>query len=468
MQHTLTGKALIVGMGETGLSCARFLQRQGMTVAVTDSRTAPPALSRLSEILDDANIMAGGFDVQAFIHCDLLVVSPGVTLDTAEIIAARDAGVEIIGDIELFARYADAPYLAITGSNGKSTVTMMVTVMAQAAGLHVRTGGNIGTPALDLLSLDLSTKNKPALYVLELSSFQLETTSSLNAKAAVILNISADHLDRHGSLAAYRDLKLRVHTGNGVLVINRDAVEVQGYVADLAASSGLITGQASDQTSDKARSILTYSCEQAGDFNVIVADDGRKMLAHQQQALMAVSELAVPGMHNVSNALAAMALAFAAGIPVEAMCEGLRHFTGLAHRMQRVANVNDVQWINDSKGTNVGATVAALSGLEEPVVLIAGGQGKDAEFELLKEPMAAHGRAAVLMGEDAGQLAQALTNVVPISYVANMDEAVNEAAALAQPGDVVLLSPACASFDMFSGYEERGQAFVDAVQRLAS
>lgn len=440
---------LIVGLGKTGLSCARFLADQGVPLAVTDSRAQPPGLIELQQNLPDIAVFVGGFDPAAFAAAQQLVVSPGVSLREPLIADAMLRGTPVLGDIELFARYAKAPVIAITGSNGKSTVTTLVAEMAKSAGRTVRVGGNLGMPALDLLEI-----TEPDLYVLELSSFQLETTASLNAVAAVVLNISADHMDRYQNMGEYIAAKERVYHGSGVMVLNADDAAVMAMA-------------------QPDRSAVSFGLNKSGsesgiiDFSVIDSA-GQAWLAHGTQPLLAVTDVRIKGWHNIANALAALALGDAVGLPMDAMLDTLRDFPGLPHRSQWVTEFDGVAWYNDSKGTNVGATLAALQGMSGKVVLIAGGLGKDADFTPLRQAVVEKARAVVLMGRDASLIEAALDGVVPVVRAVTMQDAVAQARYLAQSGDVVLLSPACASFDMFSGYEERGQVFADAVLGLAA
>lgn len=434
-------RVLIVGLGKTGLSVARFLSAHGVELAVTDSRPEPPALAELKEELPDVAVFIGGFEPGAFERADRVVLSPGVSLREPAVAAAVHQGVPVIGDIELFARYAPAPVVAITGSNGKSTVTALLAEMARVADRDVRVGGNFGTPALDLLQGPV-----PALYVLELSSFQLETTSSLNARAAVVLNISEDHMDRYPDLETYAGAKARVYEGTGVMVVNAD----DPRVAAMARAE---------------REIVRFSLSTpgAGDYGLRHVD-GAEWLCRGGERLLPVDALRLRGRHNLANALAALALADAAGLPRAAQLEALQRFPGLPHRMQWVAERDGVTWFNDSKATNVGAALAAIAGAPgERLVLIAGGEGKNQDFAPLREALAERGRAAVLIGRDADRIEYALQGVVPIAHAADMAQAVALASGLAQPGDAVLLAPACASFDMFRGFEHRGEAYIEAV-----
>ncbi len=447
--ENLTSKAIrtvVLGLGRTGLSCARFLARHGHGVTVMDSRAEPPALDALRAQVPGAEVVVGGFDEARLEGAELVVVSPGIPSDAPILEAARQRGIDVIGDIELFARHAKAPVVAITGSNGKSTVTTLLGQMAQIAGKLVRVGGNIGVPALDLLG-----EWEPDLYILELSSFQLETTHSLAPQAAVVLNVSQDHLDRYPSLDAYAATKARIYRNASVAVVNLDDPKVAAMVEPGRRSFG-----------------FTLAAPQGRDQFGIIEHEGERWLARGEEALLPVSKVRLVGRHNLANVLACLALGTAAGLPMEAMLRVLPAFTGLDHRCQWVAEVRGIDWYNDSKATNVGATVAAIEGMERPVVLIAGGQAKGQDFAPLREAVERHCRALVVMGEDGPLIEQAVGGAAEVARAADMGEAVERAAALARPGDVVLLSPACASFDMFDGFESRGHEFAAAVRRLAS
>lgn len=434
---------VIVGLGKTGLSCARYLTARGEAFVAVDSRVQPPGLEEFRAAFPAVPTYLGGFDAELLARARRLIVSPGVALAEAAIAAAVDDGAEALGDIELFARAAQAPVLAITGANGKSTVTTMVGEMIRRAGYRVKVGGNLGTPALDLLEGE-----EPDFYVLELSSFQLETTRSLNAAAAAVLNISADHMDRYRDLADYTAAKRRIYRGDGVMVINGD----DPLVAAMA---------------EPDRECRRFGLREpaAADYGVRERE-GQLWLMQGNDDLMSASELRVKGLHNVANALAALALCEAVGAPRQALLEALRHFAGLPHRTQWVARHKGVDWYDDSKGTNVGATLAALQGMPGTVVLIAGGLGKGQDFTPLRAAVAAKARAVVLLGKDAPVIERALAGAVPLLRVHTMEEAVAQAAEVALPGDAVLLSPACASFDMFKGYDHRGDVFTAAVRGL--
>ena len=439
---------IIVGLGVTGLSVARYLAGRDLPFAVCDTRTHPPGLDKLKRFAPMADLYLGELDASLLSAADELIINPGIALATPAIQVAMQAGVKVVGDIELFAREADAPVIAITGSNAKSTVTTLVGLMAEKAGKRVAVGGNIGTPALDLLD------HQADLYVLELSSFQLETTDALNAEVATVLNVSEDHMDRYADLAAYHLAKHRIFRGARQVVVNRGDALTRPLVADQLPcwSFGL----------DKP------------DFKGfgLIEQDGEKHLAFEFKALMPVSELKTRGAHNQANALAALVLGHAAGLPMAAMLEALREFTGLPHRCQWVGQHAGADYYDDSKATNVGAALAAIEGfagdLQGKQVLIAGGDGKGADFAALAEPVSRHCRAVVLLGRDADRLEQVLAGKVTLQRVSTLDEAVTAAAALARPGDAVLLSPACASLDMFSNFEERGRLFAAAVGRLSA
>ncbi|UHD18198.1 UDP-N-acetylmuramoyl-L-alanine--D-glutamate ligase [Thiocapsa bogorovii] len=442
-------KTLVVGLGKTGLSCARYLRSQGIATVVIDSRENPPGVQQLREEMPEVEVFVGGFESEVFAAAARLLVSPGVPVSEPLIQAAIARGVEVIGDIELFARAARAPICAITGSNGKSTVTTLVGQMAAAAGLRVAVGGNLGEPALELFHASIER------YVLELSSFQLETTVSLRADVAVVLNVSADHMDRYPDLDTYARTKGRIYRGARVAVVNRDDPIVAAMPREAALEIGFTLGEPTES-----------------DFGLRV-HGGTSWICRGTQPLMRASEVRIPGMHNLANAVAALALAGGCGLPMEQACAVLRRFSGLPHRSELVAERDGVRWYDDSKGTNPGATVAALKGLIPSgsagrAVLIAGGDGKGADFAPLRSAVKRAARAVVLIGRDAGIIAQALDGEVPLVEAANMQDAVARAAAIARPGDTVLLSPACASFDMFDSYEHRGRVFAEAVRGLGA
>lgn len=439
------GQTVIVGLGKTGLSCVRHLVARGESVSVVDSRQAPPMLETLQREYPGVPVHLGGFDARILRQAGRLVMSPGVPLAEPAIRAAQARGVPVLGDIDLFARQARAPVVAVTGSNGKSTVTTLVAEMAAAQRRDVRVGGNLGTPALDLLA-----GPEPDLYVLELSSFQLETSRCLEPAAAVVLNVSPDHMDRYPDLAAYTRAKQRVFLGHGTMVLNRDDPRVMAMAEPGRPTLG-----------------FTLSEPVEGDFGLreLNGDTG---LAFGGRILMFAQELKIHGRHNLANALAALALGHSLGLDLPRMLAVLRGFGGLPHRCQWVGDQGGVDWYNDSKGTNVAASVAAIEGLQPRgrLVLIAGGVGKGADFGPLGNAACARARAVVLLGRDGPLIGAALKGCVPVEGAESMDQAVRAAARLARPGDTVLLSPACASFDMFTDYHARGDAFVAAVRRL--
>jgi UDP-N-acetylmuramoylalanine--D-glutamate ligase len=438
---------IIVGLGKSGMSLVRFLANRGVSFAVADTRENPPELATLRRDYPQVDVRCGELDVEFLCRADELYVSPGLALATPALQQAAARGVKLSGDIELFARYAKAPIVAITGSNAKSTVTTLVGEMAAAAGKRVAVGGNLGTPALDLLSDDIE------LYVMELSSFQLETTNQLGAEVATVLNISEDHMDRYSGLPAYHLAKHRVFRGARQVVVNRQDVLTRPLIGE-----GL--------------PCWTFGLNKP-DFHGfgLREEEGEKYLAFQFENLMPVRELKIRGAHNQANALAALALGHAVGLPMDAMLSSLRSFGGLEHRCQWLRERNGVSYYDDSKATNVGAALAAIEGLGADIpgklVLIAGGDGKGADFSGLRAPVAANCRSVVLIGRDAELIAQALGDEVSLVRVATLDDAVLRCAEIAQPGDAVLLSPACASFDMFKNYEERGRLFAQAVGDLS-
>ncbi|MEE4227484.1 UDP-N-acetylmuramoyl-L-alanine--D-glutamate ligase [Pseudomonas viridiflava] len=438
---------IVVGLGKSGMSLVRFLANRGVSFAVADTRENPPELATLRRDYPQVEVRCGELDVEFLCRADEVYVSPGLALATPALQQAQARGVKMAGDIELFARYAKAPIVAITGSNAKSTVTTLVGEMAAAAGKRVAVGGNLGTPALDLLSDDVE------LYVMELSSFQLETTDQLNAEVATVLNISEDHMDRYSGLPAYHLAKHRIFRGARQVVVNRQDALSRPLIGE-----GL--------------PCWTFGLNKP-DFHAfgLREENGEKYLAFQFENLMPVRDLKMRGAHNHANALAALALGHAVGLPFDAMLSALREFSGLEHRCQWVRELNGVHYYNDSKATNVGAALAAIEGLGADIpgklVLIAGGDGKGADFSGLRAAVAAHCRSVVLLGRDAERLAQVLGDAAPLVHVDTLQAAVERSAGLAQDGDAVLLSPACASLDMFKNYEERGRVFAQAVECLS-
>ena len=442
---------LVVGLGKTGHSIARFLQKRNQPFVIFDTRKQPDCLPEFQELFPEVDVFTGDFPTVMFDQLTAIISSPGVALGETIVQEARARSIPIMGDIECFAREVQVPVIAITGTNGKSTVTTLVGEMARAAGLRVAVAGNIGTPVLSLLDDGKSYD----LWVLELSSFQLDLTASLAPLAATILNITPDHLDRHHDVEAYGQAKQRVYHQASFLLYNRDdsltKPDAQGCIPDARLNHFGLDKPVEDSWGLVTVGRITY-------------------LAHGDIPLMPVNELLIKGRHNWSNALAACALAHAAGVGYACMTDVLRHFSGLAHRSQWVRTLDGVDWINDSKGTNIGATISAISGIggsmQGKIVLIAGGQGKGADFTSLRAPMSDYVRSVVLMGEDAEPMAVALADAVPVLRASSLDHAVLTARAQAKPGDVVLLSPACASFDMFRDFNHRGESFVAAVNRL--
>ena len=438
-------RAVIVGLGRSGLSCARHLRARGIDFAVTDNRAAPPEADALERLAPDAPTRFGAFDLALLDDASQIVVSPGLSVREPFIAAAAARGLPIVGDVELFAREAQAPIAAITGTNGKSTVTTLVTQMAQACARRTLAGGNLGRPALDLLEEPL-----PDLYVLELSSFQLETTSSLRARVASVLNVTADHMDRYSSLTEYAAAKGRILAHCDTAVINLDDPLVRGMPHGNARVVGVsLAGDAS------------------ADYYVSTSKEEVELM-RQGERLVAMSELKIAGLHNALNALAALAMCEALELELERCIEALLGFEGLPHRSQWIADIAGVRFVDDSKGTNVGATAAAIAGMPGSLVLIAGGQGKGQDFAPLAAAMRGKVRHVVLIGQDAQRLAAALESTVTTELAADMGDAVVRAASAAKPGETVLLSPACASLDMFRDYAHRGEEFAHAVRRSAS
>ena len=429
----------VVGLGTTGLSCIRYLAARGVSVLAMDTRPAPPNLDAVRRDFPEVEIKTGKLEAATLARCRHIVLSPGLSLHEPAVRDARATGVEVIGDIELFARAVNAPVIAITGTNGKSTVTTLVARMLQADGYRVRVGGNLGTPALDLLDVVA-----PDCYVLELSSFQLETTTSLAPRVACILNITPDHLDRYGSFEAYRDAKARILTRAEHIVLNAD----DENAAVLAAERSCVRFSL-DATTD-------------ADFKLCASD---AQLRGPDGVLLPAQALQIAGRHNIANALAALAICHAFGARGAALLTALASFPGLEHRAQLVATVDGVDYINDSKATNSGAACATIRGLchGRSGVLIAGGEPKEPDFSEFADTVVAHMHTAVLIGHAAAQFARAIDGRITTVVASDMRGAVSAAAAAAREGDLVLLSPACASFDMFTNYAARGAAFCAAV-----
>lgn len=440
----LAGKYVVIGLGKTGLSCVRFLKHLGCDVAVVDTRAVPPGVHELKAEFSDVAFYSGELDSFDFTSAQELIVSPGLSIRTPSIARAQAAGVSIAGDIELFCRTVNAPVIAVTGSNGKSTVVTLLGKLLEATGLKVKVAGNIGLPVLDAIL----AKEEVDVWVLELSSFQLETTQSLRAQVACILNVTEDHMDRYDSLNDYASAKQRIYDGCETAVYWQDDARTRpvGQTPKLVAFGG--------------------SIEKHGRFHVRQVKGGQVM--DGEQVVLNASDLRIKGAHNLLNVAAILAIIDAFGMDYRTVLPVLREFPGLSHRCQWVASSNGVDWYNDSKGTNVGAAEAAIEGLGSSIsgklVWLAGGEGKGADFSPLRQSVQKYVRHAVLFGRDAQLIAASIKDACTVEFATSLPEAVMKAGAVAQPCDAVLLSPACASFDMFKNYEDRGDQFVAAVQ----
>lgn len=441
------GLKVVAGLGVSGVSVVQFLLEKGYRVAVTDSRAVPPGHD---QIPPDVETHFGALNQALLLRAEEIILSPGLSPDTPEIHAAAQQGIPVIGDIQLLRRATDLPIIAITGSNAKSTVTTLVGEMLQQAGNHVAVGGNLGRPALDLL------KDQPELIVLELSSFQLETTSNLHAHVAVVLNMSEDHLDRHGNMMNYHQAKHRIFQGVKHVVYNRDDSLTRPFVPDATPMKS-----------------FGLNAPDMNQYGVLTDLDGTIWLARGRERLIKSADLYIQGTHNVANALACLAIGEFIGIAKESMLATLKQFKGLAHRCEYVTTKANIRYYNDSKGTNIGASIAAILGLGQAiqhqqgqVVLILGGQGKGQDFTLLRQAIEQYVHTVVLIGQDATLIAAAIEGCADIQYAETLQHAVTACQAAAKANDVVLLSPACASFDMFKGYEDRGQQFVACVEKL--
>ncbi len=469
----LAGKnVLVLGLGETGFSMAKWLSRCGASVRVADSRTAPPNAAALARELPGAVLQAGGWQESSFSGVDMIAISPGIAASEPLVRRAAARGVPVVGDIELFAHairdaalwsrrlsvFKPPKVLAVTGTNGKTTVTALAGAMCHRAGTACEVAGNIGPAALDALMACLDAKRMPELWVLELSSFQLETTASLAADAATVLNLSEDHLDRHDGMAGYAAAKARIFEGEGVQVLNRGDARVMAMAR-------------------QGRRQFTFGLDAPrglDDFGLL-EHGGQPCLAQGTTPLIPLSDMTLPGLHNAANALAALALCRAIDLPYTPLLAAIEAFKGLPHRVERVAEHAGVVFYDDSKGTNVGSTVAALAGLSgtgsgqhAKLVLIAGGEGKGQDFAPLRAAVAQSARSVVLIGRDAALIEKAVAaSGVPVLHAAGMEEAVETAFRIARKGDAVLLSPACASFDMFDNYKHRGEVFAAAARRMA-
>ncbi len=456
----LAGKhVLVIGLGETGLAMAKWLTRQGASVRVADSRAAPPNVAALRLVAPQAELTAGPFADAILTGIDLVAISPGVPVREPVVQEALARGLAVVSDIELFAwgvreLSPSAKVIAITGSNGKTTTTALTAYLLNAAGVAAIACGNISPSALDaLMGVQDGAPGFPAAptaWVLELSSFQLETTHALAADAAALLNVSEDHLDRHAGMDDYAAIKGRVFAGRGAIVVNRD--DPRSLAAGLSRRDG--------------RKLVSFGLDAAPDASDFGISEGR--IVRGAEALIALSEFKLAGLHNAANAMAALALCAAIGVDPHALLPALARFTGLAHRVEFVAQVHDVDYYDDSKGTNVGATLAAIQGMGRKVAVILGGEGKGQDFTPLELALARHARAVALIGRDAPLIAAAIVGCgVPVQYCADLPEAVRWCAGESRPGDAVLLSPACASFDMFRNYGHRAEVFIAAVHALA-
>lgn len=439
---------VVVGLGKTGLSCLRFLSgKKDVKLAAIDSRLIPPGILQVKNEFKQVPIFLGGLDQDVLQKADELIISPGVALTEPAIAKQIKSGKSVIGDIELFLRHIHAPIVAITGSNGKSTVTSLVGEMAKACGIKVAVGGNLGTPVLDLAQQD-----DFASFVLELSSFQLETTFSLRAKAAVNLNVSPDHMDRYQSFEDYVRAKQVIYQNCEYSIINRD---------DPSSFEGA-------KLSEK---IISFGLDAPLENQFGIRKLNHKIyLARGNDHLIAVDELIMQGEHQWQNILAALALGEVLGLPMTKMLDTVKSFKGLAHRCQKVRTLSGVDYYNDSKGTNVGASLAAINGLgraiQGKIILIAGGIAKDADFSPLTQTAKKYLKSVVLIGQDQDRIAQALAGATNLLRAKSLEQAVLQARDLANPADIVLLSPACASFDMFKNFEQRGEMFEKIVQSL--
>lgn len=432
----------MIGLGATGYSVVRYLRARGLSVRVLDSRARPALSQELAKHHPDVELLTGPFNFEDVKESALLIVSPGVSLAEPVLRKARRAGAHLVGDIELFVQENTQSIIAITGSNGKSTVTSLVGEMCQAGGLKTLVAGNIGLPVLDALSDQVDYE----IAVLELSSFQLETTSNLNAESATILNISADHMDRYESMGDYVLAKARILRGAKIAVLPRHDAQL-GQLSNVAQ---MLSFELDEPSNDSEFGVSRKS--------------GTRRLCKGSQALLRLQKIPLLGLHNVKNILAALALVDFLKIPSKALVKAITGFRGLPHRMQTIASHDGVTWVNDSKATNIGATSTALQNLEEQVIWIAGGQGKGADFRELREAVSERIKLLIVLGEDGDQIISALEDLLNIKRVNSMQQAVAVAGDVADAGSVVLLSPACASFDMYQSFEHRGDDFADCVQ----
>ncbi len=441
------GLKVVAGLGISGVAAVNFLHKQGYRVAVTDSRQNPPGHDQIPA---EIKTSFGELDLELLLSAEEIVISPGLDPKIEQIQEAVKQGIPVVSEIQILRRATDKPIVAITGSNAKSTVTTLIGIMAQAAGKKVAVGGNLGRPALDL------TNDDPELYILELSSFQLEATSNLNADVAVVLNMSEDHLDRHGDMFGYHTAKHRIFQGVKKVVYNRDDSLTRPLVPDATPMQS-----------------FGLNAPDMNQFGILKDTDGTIWLARGRERLLKSEDMYIQGTHNVANALACLALGEAIGLPLDTMLETLKTFKGLEHRCEFVKEVKQVRYYNDSKGTNIGATLAAIDGLGAAievkggkVAIILGGQGKGQDFTALRESLTKYVKVAVLIGEDAPIIEQAIQGTTTLLHAQTFKEAVELCQKNTQANDVVLLSPACASFDMFTGYPQRGHQFVELVNAL--
>ncbi len=448
-KQTLTSmRILVVGLGRTGESVMRYLQRIGATIEVADENFDPVRQAALVESFPNVRFHSG-FSESLFSDFELLIVSPGVPLMLESIQGARKRGVRVASDVEIFAAQWNAPLIAVTGSNGKSTVVEWLGCVLNRNGRKALVAGNIGTPVLDVL------ETVADVAVLELSSFQLELLDQVTTLSAVVLNVSEDHMDRYDSFSDYAAAKRRIHNGCHHIVVN--SADAETWPTDSALTvSACFSSTKSQMMAPEVTWCAIDEIDQTG------------WLHMGDQKVMPASEIQLAGVHNIENALAVIALLIPLDIPVSELRQGLASFRGLPHRTQVISRLNGVTWVNDSKGTNVDACAKAVAGMNAPIVLIAGGLGKDADFSVLRQPVTDHVKALILIGRDARIIESVLGDLVRVSHATSMRDAVLQAAQLASSGDVVLLSPACASFDMFDSFEHRGEVFCQEVGRLAA
>lgn len=438
-------ETLVIGLGETGISVAEYLSKQGISFAMLDTRANPPQLESFKKRFPATELHLGELVPDMFAQATQVVVSPGIDINQHVIQqAVAKNNSECFGDIELFARNATKPIIAITGSNGKSTVTSLLTEMAKSANINAYAGGNLGPPALDLLN-----QNDAELFVLELSSFQLESTQTLQPQVSVVLNVTADHLDRHGDVDNYAKIKECIYDHAKFSVVNRE----DEYVSKM----------------DTSGEVISFGLNEPAQHEFgVIKDSNQSYLALGDQRLLCTSELALQGEAGILNSLAALAIGHALKLPMPSMLDNLKSFKGLPHRLARVAEHEGVSWFNDSKGTNIGATISSLRSLNENIILIAGGVFKGGDLALLKSAITEHAKQVILLGQDAAMLQQELSGAVEINFANSMQQAVEMAEKNSLRGDQVLLSPACASFDMYENYIERGNDFENCVKGLIS